>query len=228
MRRRMGGEGKATVRRSGMSEISGGSRATFGSRYTDFVQRRRDEACFAVWGMGFLVAWVRGAEGFDLIRLEPTFGALLAWTFVVAGVGLRVWAAGNMEKNRFTRPVGPYLLVRHPLYLGTLLISLGFFCSLGMPFSGFIFWLGLFGGVFYPVLRKEERELGEWFPGPYGKYMRTVPGLLPNPMSLGRVIGTSRFSFKLAGRNFGWRALAFVPLVPALSELLRWITSRTS
>ena len=198
-------------------------RRTPGDRYTNLVQRRRDELCFGVWALGMAVAWVRGAEIADLARLSPAAPAVLVWVLVLAGVGFRLWAAGNMRKNSFTRPAGPYVLVRHPLYLGTLLISLGFFLALGMPVAGLVLWGGLLAAVFYPVLRKEERELKTWFPRPYGRYVATVPALVPNPAALGRAISSSRFSFELARVNYGWRALVFLVLVPGLTGILRWL-----
>lgn len=146
--------------------------------------------------------------------------AWLVWALLLAGVGLRIWAAANLDKNKFGKPAGPYAVVRHPLYLGTLLISLGFFLSLDMPATGLLLWLGLLGGVFYPVLNKEERELKVWYPQPYGRYVRQVPRLLPNPLALGQAVRTSEFSIKRVRRNFGWRALWFLALVPALNGLL--------
>ncbi|MCA1586159.1 MAG: isoprenylcysteine carboxylmethyltransferase family protein, partial [Acidobacteria bacterium] len=45
--------------------------------------------------------------------LSLALGALVA----LAGEGLRVWAAGHLEKSREVTASGPYRLVRHPLYL---------------------------------------------------------------------------------------------------------------
>jgi protein-S-isoprenylcysteine O-methyltransferase Ste14 len=47
---------------------------------------------------------------------------------VVATLGelLRVWAAGHLEKSTEVTRSGPYRFVRHPLYLGSSLIGIGF------------------------------------------------------------------------------------------------------
>lgn len=204
-------------------------RMSLGERYTNFVQRRRDEACFVFWGLGMAVAWARGSAVADLARMDPAPAALLAWALVLGGVGTRIWAAGNLRKNDFTEPAGPYVLVRHPLYLGTLLVSLGFFLSLGMPVTGLVLWFALLAGVFYPVLRKEELELRRWFPKSYARYQESVPRLFPRvvPAVVVRAAGSSRFSIRRARGNFGLRALWFVALVPALTGGLRWLISRS-
>ena len=44
----------------------------------------------------------------------------------MAGGLLRLWAAGYTRKSREVTRVGPDSLVRHPLYMGTLLAWLGF------------------------------------------------------------------------------------------------------
>ena len=43
-----------------------------------------------------------------------------------AGELLRIWAAGHIEKGREITRSGPYGFVRHPLYLGSTGIGLGF------------------------------------------------------------------------------------------------------
>ena len=182
----------------------------------------------ALWAVGLGLAIVKAravaAAGVapalpNLLSLPPSAVAAAAWLLTLAGVGLRVWAAGNLEKNRFTRPTGPYRLVRHPLYLGTLLISLGFFASLGAPVAGGLLWLALLGGVFLPVLRKEERELDARFPR-YAAYLRGVPALLPGAASVGAALASDRFTWDRARRNYGLRALLFLALVPVLNAIL--------
>ncbi len=193
-----------------------------GRRLVDWVQRRRDHICFVFWVMAAAVALASpAAREADLVKFRPAGQAVAAWLLMLAGIGLRVWAAGNLVKNEFTHPRGPYCLVRHPLYLGTLLISMGFFLSLG-SLGGIVLWLGLLFLVFVPVLSKEERELLEAFPGPYAGYRSRVPALAPNLARLGEAWHTSRFSLRRSRDNFGLRSLVFIPLVPGLT----WAVAR--
>src|SRR3989304_4033718 len=41
------------------------------------------------------------------------------------GEGLRLWAAGHLRKNKQLTATGPYSYVKNPLYIGTLLITVG-------------------------------------------------------------------------------------------------------
>jgi len=197
-----------------------------GKSFVDFVQRRRDEICIAFWAAGFLLALALKSPAKDLLGRSPGCLELGAWALLILGVGSRIWAAANMEKNRFDRPSGPYLMVRHPLYLGTLAISFSFFMVLGLPIAGSALWGGLLFGVFLPVIRKEERELLSWFPRAYGGYVKRVPQLVPNLLALPKALSRNLFSMERAGKNFGLRALWFLVLVPGLSSLLVWIQSR--
>ena len=208
------------------------ARRGLADRYTDAVQRHRDEYSILTWLVGFVATVMESraaaAHGAalgvpDLLGWPLAPLAAAAWLLVLAGVGMRVWAAGNLDKNLFSRPAGPYRLVRHPLYLGTLLISLGFFLSLGAPVTGGLLWLVLMCGIFLPVFRKEERELAARFPA-YRRYLAQVPALVPSPASAGAAVTSNRFSWVRSRRNFGLRALWFLPMVPALNWALRWCT----
>src|SRR5574340_761522 len=44
----------------------------------------------------------------------------------IAGEWLRLWAAGHLRKNKQLTTTGPYSYVKNPLYIGTLLITIGY------------------------------------------------------------------------------------------------------
>ena len=71
------------------------------------------------------LGFVAAVGAFWLAR--PTTESLAAGAALAAvGEGLRIWAAGHLEKGREVTASGPYRLSRHPLYLGSTLIALGF------------------------------------------------------------------------------------------------------
>ena len=71
--------------------------------------------------LGFAAA----AVGMALAR--PTLQSLLIGGVVaVVGETVRVWASGHIEKGREVTRSGPYRFVRHPLYLGSAIIGVGF------------------------------------------------------------------------------------------------------
>lgn len=58
---------------------------------------------------------------------QPTERSLAAGAIVaLVGEGLRIWAAGHLEKGREVTASGPYRFSRHPLYLGSTIIGVGF------------------------------------------------------------------------------------------------------
>lgn len=60
------------------------------------------------------------------LRKPPLVGFLLGVPPIVAGAALRSFAAGHLVKNDALTTTGPYAHLRHPLYLGTLLVATGF------------------------------------------------------------------------------------------------------
>lgn len=110
--------------------------------------------------MAVLTAW--------LARPTPRSLALGAG-LIVAGEWLRVWAAGHVEKSREVTSSGPYRVTRHPLYLGSTLLGVGFALAANH------LWLGL-AVVTYLVatlgaaIRAEEAHLREKFGDAYDAY----------------------------------------------------------
>ncbi|MGE0359261.1 MAG: isoprenylcysteine carboxylmethyltransferase family protein [Vicinamibacterales bacterium] len=103
---------------------------------------------------------------------------VLGLGLIVAGEWLRVWAAGHVEKSREVTSSGPYRYTRHPLYLGSTLLGLGFAVAANH------LWLGL-AVVAYLVatlgaaIRAEEAHLREKFGAAYDAYAaRRLP---PSP-----------------------------------------------
>lgn len=57
---------------------------------------------------------------------RPTIRSLVVGGIVaVVGEGIRIWAAGHVEKGREVTQSGPYRFTRHPLYAGSVIIAAG-------------------------------------------------------------------------------------------------------
>ena len=122
--------------------------------------------------MGFVVAAV------FLVFARPSAVTLL-WSLalVLPGLWLRGYSAGYIRKNAEITSSGPYGYTRNPLYLGSLLITLGFGAAAGR------WWLcallaGLFAAIYIPTILGEEAYLREHFAG-FDAYAARVPRLLP-------------------------------------------------
>ncbi len=97
---------------------------------------------------------------------------------VLLGLFIRSWAAGILRKGKTLATTGPYSLCRHPLYLGSGLMLLGF-CHLTCDP---LFYLPIVGGlaiIYCNTMWCEERRLATHFPEAWPNYSRRTPMLLP-------------------------------------------------
>ena len=122
--------------------------------------------------LGFLFA----AAYFWFAR--PTWISLGAGFAVAAlGVLIRALASGHIRKNAELATTGPYAYTRNPLYLGSIVIAIGFIIAARNIWIG-IGALAMFAFIYMPVIAAEEKYLRSAFPG-YGQYANQVPRLLP-------------------------------------------------
>jgi protein-S-isoprenylcysteine O-methyltransferase Ste14 len=121
-----------------------------------------------------------------LLTTTRTDGRWLGVLAMAAGVGLYRWAGAVLGPalSPFLSPVegatvvrsGPYKRVRHPMYLGQLLIVVGAPLLLGARYS----WIlaAVAAGMISARLFLEERRLRRRFAG-YEAYVRGTKRLLP-------------------------------------------------
>jgi protein-S-isoprenylcysteine O-methyltransferase Ste14 len=100
-------------------------------------------------------------------------GAIL----IVPGLLVRALASGHVRKNEALATSGPYAYTRNPLYLGSLLIGVGF------AVAARSWWVGvalvvMFFAIYLPVIRDEEVFLRQRFPE-FEEYERRVPRMFP-------------------------------------------------
>jgi protein-S-isoprenylcysteine O-methyltransferase Ste14 len=131
----------------------------------------------------------------------PDWGAPMNWPVVprlaltgllgsvICGYGLffTIWArrtlAGNwssdvtFKKDHELIKTGPYRIVRHPIYTGLLLMSLGtaiangqLHCWVSIPITAIGFWI---------KLSQEEKLMLRHFPNEYPAYQKQVKALVP-------------------------------------------------
>ena len=109
---------------------------------------------------------------------RPTWRSIaLGAIGVVLGLLIRALASGHVRKNEALATSGPYAYTRNPLYLGSLLIGVGF------AMAARSWWVGIalvvmFFAIYLPVIRDEEAFLRRTFPE-FGEYARRVPRMVP-------------------------------------------------
>lgn len=150
----------------------------------------------------FLVARSRVAAGFVVAAAafwlaRPSWGSLAAGAGVgLAGACLRGWAAGHLEKGVEVTTSGPYRWMRHPLYVGSTLLGLGFAAAARHPVAAGLVVLYLAVSLSLAARFEEARlraELGD----AYDRYARGSAGA-----------GARRWSFARAARNREGQAVA--------------------
>jgi protein-S-isoprenylcysteine O-methyltransferase Ste14 len=126
---------------------------------------------------------VRVPLGFVLAVLyvwlaKPTRCSLV-WgvVLILPGLLIRGLASGHVRKNEAVATSGPYAYTRNPLYLGSLLIGVGF------AIAARSWWIGvalivMFLAIYIPVIRSEEEFLRKEFPE-FETYAQKVPRMLP-------------------------------------------------
>jgi len=141
---------------------------------------------------------------FYLWRAKPTWLSLVIGTAIaLLGILLRAIASGYVEKNRVLTMTGPYAYVRNPLYLGSIIIGVGFTIAARDPWIFLTITL-LFAVIYLPVIRSEEAFLRKQF-REYDDYARRVPSLLPHTLLLRQIM--SRFSRELYFKHREYNSL---------------------
>src|SRR6195256_6249925 len=102
-------------------------------------------------GFGFAVLY------FWLARPTWRFLALGA-ILILPGLLIRALASGHVRKNEALATSGPYAYTRNPLYLGSLLIGVGFAMAARSWWIGLLLLVMLFA-IYFPVIRGEEELL---------------------------------------------------------------------
>src|ERR1700683_5478021 len=102
---------------------------------------------------------------------------MLGALVIIPGLLIRALASGHVRKNEALATSGPYAYTRNPLYLGSLLMGLGF-CVAARNWSVGVALIVMFLAIYLPVIRDEEAFLRRTFPE-FEQYARRGPRLLP-------------------------------------------------
>jgi len=108
--------------------------------------------------------------------------ALLYWLgcgLVVLGEGVRLWASGHIVKNQKLTTTGPYALVRHPLYVGNILLLAGFAAASGLWWSAPVV-LALLLFYYPPAVDYEDYRLSRIFDPEWQQWAMHTRALIPN------------------------------------------------
>ena len=146
---------------------------------------------------------------------KPTWRFIaLGAVLILPGLVIRALASGHVRKNEALATSGPYAYTRNPLYLGSLLMGVGF------ALAARSWWVGaalvvMFFAIYMPVIRDEEEFLRAKFPE-FEEYAHHVPKLLARIIPYGSgEQAAGRFSFDLYLQHREYRALVGALLMAA-------------
>jgi protein-S-isoprenylcysteine O-methyltransferase Ste14 len=154
-----------------------------------------------------------------VVFAQPTPATLAAGLpLLVLALLLRTWALGHIRKDRFLCVDGPYSLLRHPLYLGNLMVMSGLLIVAWSPVmaAGAILVAAL---NYRAVIAEEERWLARRFGDEWRDYAARVPRMVP---LLRRPTGG--FSLRHAVSNkadLSWLAVGAATMLLMLKPWLR-------
>lgn len=142
----------------------------------------------AIWGSILVAVWLSrsGYGRFDESLRMPLFR--IGCGMMIAGMLFRWWAV-RVLANYFTVDVairddhklirnGPYRLLRHPSYTGSLITFYGFALALGSVWSLALIAVVVTAAFLWRI-RVEERALVSAFPQDYPAYARETKRLIP-------------------------------------------------
>ena len=115
-----------------------------------------------------------------VIFAKPQYpGILIGMVLIFLGEGIRIWAAGHLQKNEVLTVTGPYAYVKNPLYIGSIFITAGF-CILAdnIYFLAAAFFMFCFHYIPYKK-RVEGDRLRRIFGSKFDDYDEKVPDYIP-------------------------------------------------
>ena len=185
------GQARAEAGRSRLGVLGTSALATMAGRSRGGESADRGTKRLLVWSAVIgLTACIVIAINVPSLRFGANTWATLVLGIAIAwlGVLLRIWAVWSLGRF-FQRDVmiqrdhvvwrgGPYRLLRHPAYAGTLISYLGFGLAIG-SWIGALVWVAIVAAGYVPRIRVEEAELTLALGDSYRDYARRTARLVP-------------------------------------------------
>ncbi len=143
----------------------------------DWFVRNRVRLSVVLFTIFVVAALLLGIRPHNVINFRDPV-VIAGLLLVVSGVLIRTWAAGTLRKREVLVQDGPYKFIRHPLYLGSFLLTTGFFVLSGVTIGLVLMITPIFLAYVFAI-RHEERFLADKFGADWTQYSARVPALIP-------------------------------------------------
>ena len=115
---------------------------------------------------------------------------------IAAGMWVRMWASGHVKKNKVLATDGPYAYVRHPLYVGNILLLVGFCLASQWMWSALLI-VTLIWFYYPPAIEYEDRKLHGIFGEEWERWRMNTKALIPSRPQAGSArLSQSEWSIK--------------------------------
>ncbi len=144
--------------------------------------------------------------------------AVIGATLVIIGAAVRIWARGHFVKGRLFN-TGPYAIVRHPLYLGSLFVVLGVLFQLN-DWLNWVVMITLFILFYGAAILFEERSLQKRFGQEWSLYRSKVPAFIPSFRNWPFKRQSDKWSWKVYLSTPELKTTLFFLVLPLLIEFI--------
>lgn len=124
---------------------------------------------------------------------QPVF-FIVGTVMAALGIAVRMWAAGHVKKNKVLATDGPYAYVRHPLYVGNILLLAGFSIA-SMLWWSYLLMAFLLWFYYPPTIAYEDSKLHDIFGEQWENWSKDIHALIPTFRNRAGTSG-SEWSFK--------------------------------
>ena len=145
------------------------------------------------------VAWGYLGAVLLLLLARPTTASVLAGLPLVAvGEAIRILANGTLVKDKKLTDWGIYAHIRHPLYVGSSLMGIGF-VIMARDLVLTVVMAVLFVALYRRQIHREEEKMEAFFGEDYLRWARRTPRFLPRRFRPGEI--AAHFTFQKAWVN---------------------------
>ena len=142
-----------------------------------------------------------------LLLARPTWTSWrIGLVIALLGEGIRIWAAGHLEKSREVTRSGPYRFTPHPLYVGSSVLALGVVVAAASPVLA-VLALVYMSATITAAIRTEEAYLRAAFGSTYDDYRASRAQPMMRTFSLARAVRNREYR-AAAGVVIGFALLA--------------------
>jgi protein-S-isoprenylcysteine O-methyltransferase Ste14 len=145
-------------------------------------------------------------------------GIVIGLILIIMGESTRIWATGHLQKNESLTVTGPYAYVKNPLYIGSILITVGF-CILVDNIYLLAAATLMFCFHYIPYKKKVEGDrLKKIFGRRFEDYDREVPDYLPRRTPYSKEKVSWQFKFFIENSEEGILLIIIAGILLILSR----------